>query len=251
MSSFSLLLDFSLRAVAVSGSQLIGSCMDLSSSIHHLGFCCPWGSGLFFDVGLGFWFSSSRCSVHEPKPSWWMFPPAPQVCTQDSVFAPSLQSPTLSLALLLPLVPFRIRILLPMFFFARFLCPKISPAREQVRRPELVPCSVPAQAAPLQFLTATCRSHLELHFPLRDSSSRARLGFDLPELVKLRAEGLLVLFLNHRIKRLEFSSLLSCSHGGLSDTPARCSVKCAKGSELLYLFDFDCRSLTRDFAHID
>jgi hypothetical protein len=56
-------------------------------------------------------------------------------------------------------------------------------------------------------------------------------------------------FLSHWIKGSRFSSLvelLLCLN-----TPTRCSVKCVKASELLYLFDFACRSLTRGFARID
>jgi hypothetical protein len=45
-------------------------------------------------------------------------------------------------------------------------------------------------------------------------------------------------------QNLELSLFLLCARGGFLDTPARCSVKCAKCNELLYLFDFDCQSRT-------
>jgi hypothetical protein len=53
------------------------------------------------------------------------------------------------------------------------------------------------------------------------------LSFDLPDLVKLHAGGLLILFLSRRIEKLEFSSIFMCSHDGLSITPTRYSIKYA------------------------
>jgi hypothetical protein len=83
-----------------------------------------------------------------------------------------------------------------------------------------------------------------LHFPLRDSLSRARLGFDLPDLVKLHAEGLPILFLTPDQKAQVFLDLAVLSWWFLIKN-VRCSVKCVKGSELFF-----CLILVADALHV-